>query len=118
RSPRRLIEARRLFREGVNAAVDVGVAVTIEAVQRFQHGKRLLGGGTVVQVGDRLAVDLAGKDRKLGTDLLDRAGKLGGGGRGGLHDGSAAARPPLRPPRGSSRSLSPRAARPAPGRPP
>src|SRR5581483_2892797 len=57
--------------------------------------KRLLRGGAVVEVGERLAVLLAGQDRKLAADLLD--GRRGGGNalrpgadRGGLHAREAA----------------------------
>ena len=72
RRPRPLISRRRLGRERVRAAVDVGVAGALVAVNRLDRGQHPLGAGAAVQVGDRLAVHLALESRKGGADLLDR----------------------------------------------
>ncbi len=120
RRPRPLVGCGRLGRERVRAAVDVGVVAALVAVDRLDRGQHPLGAGAAVEVGDRLAVDLALERREGGADLLDRerprrraalfavAGSIVAARLGG-------SRPP-RPPRGSSRSPSPRARRPAPGR--
>ena len=83
--PGPLVERGRLLGEGVDPAVDVGVVLAPVAVERLDHRQRLLGGRAVVEVGERLAVDLAGEDRELGPDLLDGPRQGGGGCRRRLH---------------------------------
>ncbi len=77
RRPRSLVGRRRLGRERVRAAVDVGVVGALVAVDRLDRGQHPLGAGAAVQVGDRLAVHLPLEGGKGGADLLDR--ERGGG---------------------------------------
>ena len=70
--PGALVGGGRLGREGVGAAVDVGVVGALVAVDRLDRGQHPLGAGAAVEVGDRLAVDLALERREGGADLLDR----------------------------------------------
>ena len=72
--PRPLVGFGRLGREGVGAAVDVGVVAALVAVDRLDRGQHPLRAGAAVEVGDRLAVDLALQRREGGADLLDREG--------------------------------------------
>ena len=122
--PGALVRRGRLGRERVRAAVDVGVVAALVVVDRLDRVEDPLGAGAAVEVGDRLAVDLAVERRELGADLGEREagvrdGAVGPGadralGRRLLHGrGGARRRRPPRPPRGSSRSLCPRARRPA-----
>ncbi len=68
----RVLEAlRRGVREIVQAAVNVGVFEAIGVVHGLDHRQRLLGGGAVVEIDQRLAVDLAEQDREIGPELLD-----------------------------------------------
>src|SRR5262249_17255578 len=76
-APGLLVEGGRLLGEGVDAAMDVGVLLPVIAIEGVDHRQRLLGGGAVVEVGERLPVDLAGEDGELRTDLLDAARPLG-----------------------------------------
>ena len=60
--------------------MDVGVVAALVAVDRLDRGQHPLRAGAAVEVGDRLAVDLALQRREGGADLLDverRAGPLG-----------------------------------------
>ena len=72
RRPRPLVGGGRLGRERVRAAVDVGVVAALVAVDRLDRGQHPLGAGAAVEVGDRLAADLALSAGKDGADLLDR----------------------------------------------
>ena len=113
-----LVGGGRLGRERVDAAVDVRVVAALVAVDRLDRGEHPLGAGAAVEVGELVAVDLALERRERGADLLDGVPRprLGLSRVGSIAIEAAGA--PPRPPRGSSRSPSPRAARPAPGRPP
>jgi hypothetical protein len=71
RGPRPLVGFGRLGREGVGAAVDVGVVAPLVAVDRLDRGQHPLGAGAAVEVGDRPAVDLALQGREGGAHLLD-----------------------------------------------
>ncbi len=53
RRPRALVGRRRLGRERVRAAVDVGVMGALVAVDRLDRGQHPLGAGAAVEVGDR-----------------------------------------------------------------
>src|SRR5690606_33593498 len=55
----------------VEAAVNIGIFIGIGVRHRVDHGLRLLGGGAVVEVDERLAVDRAGQDREVTADRLD-----------------------------------------------
>ena len=75
RRPGALVGGGRLGRERVRAAVDVGVVAALVAVDRLDRGEHPLGAGAAVEVGDRLAVDLALERREGRPDLLDRRGR-------------------------------------------
>ena len=49
----------------VDAAMDVGVVVLVKAAQGVNDGAGLLRGGGVVQIDQRMAVDLLVKNRKI-----------------------------------------------------
>ena len=74
RRPGALVGRGRLGRERVRAAVDVGVVAALVAVDRLDRGEHALRAGAGVEIGDRLAVDLALERRERRPDLLDREG--------------------------------------------
>ena len=49
----------------MGAAVHIGVHRAVVVLQHVQHRFRFLGGGTVIQIHQRLAVDLLIQDREL-----------------------------------------------------
>ena len=51
--------------EGVNRTVDIGVGLRVVMVHRIEHDLRLLRGGSVVEVHERVAVDLSLQNGKL-----------------------------------------------------
>ena len=61
----------------------IRVLEAIDVVHRLDHRARLLGGGRVVEIDERLAVDVAVEDREIGTDALDVVGVANGRGRAG-----------------------------------
>ena len=93
--PRPLVGGGRLGRERVGAAVDVGVVGALVAVDRLDRGQHPLGAGAAVEVGDRLAVDLALERREGGADLLDRERRRGGLGGRRAHRREARPKPRL-----------------------
>ena len=62
--------ARGALGEGVDAAMDVRVVALVIIVQRLDDDARLLRGGGVVEINQRLAVDLLPQDRKVVTDFF------------------------------------------------
>ena len=62
--------------EKVQAAMDVGVFHLVGVVDGVEHRARLLRRGAVVEIDQRLAVDLAEQDREVGADGLDVVGGL------------------------------------------
>ncbi len=48
-----------------------GIFVAVCLAHRIDDGLRLLRGGGVVEIDERLAIDLAGEDREIRPDLLD-----------------------------------------------
>ncbi len=60
---------RRCVREIVEAAVDVGVLLRHALRHGGDNGARLLGGGSIVEIDKRLAIDLAGEDGEIGADF-------------------------------------------------
>ena len=80
-----------LFGDRVHAAVDVGVVVLVDVVHRVHDLARRLRRGRRVEVGERVAVDLAREDRKVGAQregVERRRGHVGGVCGSGLHRGS------------------------------
>ncbi len=57
---RAFILRRRFLAQGMDAAMDIGVCFLIKARFRVDHGKRLLRRGRIVEINERLAMDLAG----------------------------------------------------------
>ena len=55
----------------INAAMNVGVFGLVEADDAVDHGARLLGGGGVVEVDQRLAVHLVVQDREIVVNFAD-----------------------------------------------
>ena len=74
---------RRGVRQVVQAAMNVGVFEAIDMVHRLDHGARLLRRGGVVEIDERLAVDLAIKDREVGANALDIIRRAGDAARHG-----------------------------------
>ena len=66
-----LVGGGRLGGERVRAAVDVGVVAALVAVDRLDRGQHPLRAGAAVEVGERLAVDLARERREGGADSLE-----------------------------------------------
>ena len=57
--------------EVVGAAVDVGVDRLVVVAGGVEHLAGFLGGGGVVEVDERAAVDLGGEEREVGADALE-----------------------------------------------
>ena len=57
-------------RERVDAAVDVGVVVPVVVRERVDDALGLLGRGGVVEVDERLPVDLLVEDREIGAEVF------------------------------------------------
>src|SRR5471032_2842340 len=55
----------------MQAAMHIGVLLGIGLVQAVQHLGRLLRRGRVVEIDQRLAIDLHSQRRKIGADLGD-----------------------------------------------
>src|ERR1700760_2293627 len=70
RFPNIFIMLRGPFRKRVNAAVNIGIVVAIITFQRFHYRQRLLRGGGVVKINQRLAVYLLVQNRKVFADLV------------------------------------------------
>ena len=101
-----LVGVGRLDRECVHAAVDVRVGPPIHVGDRLDDGLRLLSRCRVVEVDERVAVNLAGEDREAAAEGLDveaRAVPLGG--RATREDGAHERAPRIgsASPRGSRR---------------
>ena len=77
--PGRLVGFRRLFAQGMHAAVDVGIVIAIVFVQRLDDLARLLRGGGIVQVHQGLAAHGLLQDGKVLPVALH--GEIGGGQR-------------------------------------
>ncbi len=56
--------------EQVDAAMNVGVVGRVVVLQGVQHGARLLGGGGVVEIDERLAAHLLAQDGEVVADAL------------------------------------------------
>ena len=66
------------FRQGMGAAMDVGVLLLVVARHAVDHGLRLLRGGGAVEPDQRLAVHLALQDGEVAADGFDiEHGRLG-----------------------------------------
>jgi hypothetical protein len=61
----------------VQAAVDVGVVVLVVAAQRIENGARFLRRRGVVEINERVPVNLLVEDRELGADGGPVAGVAG-----------------------------------------
>ena len=72
---RALIGLGRGVRHEVQAAVHVGVAGLHGAHHGVDDRARLLRRGGIVEIDERLAIDLAGEDRKVAPDRLDIVGR-------------------------------------------
>ena len=70
RVARQLVELGRLLAQGVDRAVDVGVAPLVVAVHRLDHGAGLLARCARVEVDERMAVDDPLQDREIRARLL------------------------------------------------
>ena len=66
-----LEELGRLIAEGVRAAVDVGVALPVVALDGVEHLHRLLRRRRGVEVHERPVADLPAQDREVGAHRLD-----------------------------------------------
>ena len=54
----------------VDAAMDIGVVVLVVMAQGVEHRARLLRGGGVVEIDQRLAVNLLVEDREIGAQCF------------------------------------------------
>jgi hypothetical protein len=61
----------RLGAQGVHAAMDIGVLELVIMPQPIDHHRRLVGGGGIVGIHQRLAVHLARKNGKVEAHALD-----------------------------------------------
>ena len=68
---------RRALAQLVHAAVDVGVVVLVVARHGVDHRAGLLGGGGVVEVDERPAVDPLGQDREVRAQAFTSSGDRG-----------------------------------------
>ncbi len=59
-APRRLVAGAGLFAQKMDAAMDIAVAGDIEFEDFIQHLTGFLGGGGIVQINQRLPVNLLG----------------------------------------------------------
>src|SRR5438270_8718933 len=67
---RRLVGGGRLFAQGVDAPMGIGVVPPVVIVHRIDHRRRFLRGGGAIEVNQRLAVDLPSQDREVSLDRL------------------------------------------------
>ena len=74
---RALVGFGRLVGEIMQAAMHVGVLRRVGLLQAIEHGARLLRRGGVVEIDERLAVDLHRQDRKIRADAVDVIGAVG-----------------------------------------
>ena len=65
RIARPFVELRRLFTQGMDGAVDVGVAALIVSAHRLDDLSRLLARGRRVEIGERRSIDHPLKDGKI-----------------------------------------------------
>ena len=65
----------RQLTEQVDAAVHVGVYARVVPRQRVEHGLRLLRRRRVIEIDERLAVDLTAQNREIGANPLDVEGR-------------------------------------------
>src|SRR5262249_61243830 len=69
--PGLFVVLRSALGKRMHATMDVGIIVPIKMFDGLDHCQRLLRGGRVIQVDQRLAVNALVKNRKVATDLLD-----------------------------------------------
>ena len=69
RFPRRIVRLGSAHAQRVYAAMDVGVIVLIVVRNGVNHSARFLRGGCVIQINQRLAVNLLGKNREIAADF-------------------------------------------------
>ena len=112
-----LVRGRRPFAQEVHAPMDVGVLRGVVPLDRVDHDPRLLAGGRVVEIHQRLAVHPLLQDREVLADAfhVERGGPGRPGGRrrhlaGRAHAGTPLA--PLHPSSDWSRASSNRSSRP------
>ena len=74
-----LVGLGRGIGEIVQTAVHVGVFGRVGVLEAIEHGLRLLRRGGVVEVDERLAVDLHGEDGKILADAVDVIGTVADG---------------------------------------
>ena len=60
--------------EIVQAAMDIGIVLVHRLAHALEHRLGLLGGSRIVEIDQRLAVDLARQDREVAADGLDVVG--------------------------------------------
>ena len=74
---RALVGLGRLIGEIMQAAMHIGVLRRIGLMQPVEHGVRLLRRGGVVEIDQRLAIDLRREDREIRADAVDVIGAIG-----------------------------------------
>src|SRR6185437_15459933 len=74
---RGLVGFGRLIGEVMQPAVHVGILLGIGFVEPLEHGLRLLRRGGVVEISERLAIDLKRQRRKILADAGDVIGAIG-----------------------------------------
>ena len=64
-----LVHGRGFFRQGMHAAVDVGIVGAVKGFHRFQDRARLLRGGSGIEIDQRNAgAHFPGQDGKVFTE--------------------------------------------------
>ena len=74
---RALVSFGRLVGQIMQAAMHVGVLRRVGLVEPIEHGARLLRRSGVVEIDERLAIDLHRQDRKIRPDAVDVIGAVG-----------------------------------------
>ena len=75
---RALVGGSALFRQGMDAAVDVGIGLAVEVVHRLDDRQRLLAGGGRIQISQRHAgSQLSRQDGEICPDLGNVQGCVG-----------------------------------------
>lgn len=71
-----LMQFGGLLGKEMHASVDIGIDIIIFIDHRLNHLFGLLGCGTIVEINERMVIDLSTEDGKIFTDILERVHEL------------------------------------------